>query len=102
MALRYLKKSVKKSETEISDVRIRVQAILDDIEVRRETAVLEYANKFDKDISSWDFSNVTTMEGMFITSIATKDWRENHKKFCIKIKDQAKEDIYFGVQCRID
>ena len=48
MALRYLKKSVKKSETEISDVRIRVQSILDDIEVRRETAVLEYANKFDK------------------------------------------------------
>ena len=48
MALRYLKKSIKKSDTEISDVRIRVQSILDDIEVRRETAVLEYANKFDK------------------------------------------------------
>ena len=48
MALRYLKKSMKKSDTEISDVRTRVQAILDDIEERRETAVLEYASKFDK------------------------------------------------------
>ena len=48
MALHYLKKSMKKSDTEISDVRILVQSILDDIEVRRETAALEYANKFDK------------------------------------------------------
>ena len=78
MPLQYLKKSKKKSETGISDVQEIVQRILDDIEVRRETAALEYAKKFDKYNGNIQLTNIEI------------------EKACDLVPQRLKEDINFA------
>ena len=48
MAIKYLKKAIKKPETDDVKTRAAVQNILDDIEKRKEEAIKELNKKFDK------------------------------------------------------
>lgn len=78
MAIKYLKKAQKTSETGAEDVRAAVQQILDDIENGGEAVAREYAAKFDK----YDGNIVLT--------------RDEINAAAGKVPQQLKDDIRFA------
>jgi len=78
MAIDYLKKAEKTSETGADDVRATVQAILDDIEKGGEDVAKEYAAKFDK----YDGNIVLT--------------RDEIDAAAAKVPQKLKDDIQFA------
>lgn len=78
MAIKYLKKAQKTSETGAEDVRATVQQILDDIENGGEAVAREYAAKFDK----YDGNIVLT--------------RDEINAAAGKVPQQLKDDIRFA------
>jgi sulfopropanediol 3-dehydrogenase len=78
MATEYLKKAELTSTSDATNVRETVQSILDDIEVRGDTAAVEYAEKFDK------------YEGSVILS------EDEIEQACKLVTEKLKRDIDFA------
>ena len=80
MAIKYLKKAIKKPETDDVKTRAAVQNILDDIEKRKEEAIKELNKKFDK------------YEGEIIVS------KEKIEEAVKKVDQKTKDDVQFAYE----
>ena len=80
MSIKYLKKAIKTPSSDENKTRATVQAILNDIEKRREESIKEITKKFDK------------YEGEIVVS------KEKIEDAIKKVDQKTKDDVQFALK----